>query len=177
MLHPQLQSQKYLLWTNKLSFLLLLLCLCIVNIFWAFFFSFICSREFLTFEHRLFLPMLLICPLVIVSPYSQNNKFLFIALSVCCHYCGLFILPEGCFVSYFWKAIRHICSGFIGLHWFIIFWHIQCSRYKFNEKENSYPAMDIKSFWEVLSPYSLPLLYRKHKLCSRAQIDFCLPLQ
>lgn len=78
--------------------------------------------------------MLLICPLVIVSPCSQNNKFLFIALSVCCHYCGLFILPEGCFVSYFWKAIQHICSGFIGLNWFIIFWHIQCSRCKFNEK-------------------------------------------
>lgn len=57
---------------------------------------FTCGREFLTFEHQPFLLILCICPLAIVSPCSPNNEFLFIALSVCCHYCRLLLL---------WKAV------------------------------------------------------------------------
>lgn len=124
----------------------------------TYFFSSICGREvFLIFEHRLFLSILCICPLVIVNPCSQSNEFLFIALPVYCHYCRLFLLLEGCFVSCFWKAILRMCLQFIGLYWSILFWHIQCSPCKFEIKKRIFIQLWTSShsgkYYLLLTPF------------------------
>lgn len=158
MLHPKLQAQEYLLYSDKLPFYYYYYVYTEYTYFERISFSFICGREvFFTFEHRLFLPILCICPLVIVNPQSQSNEFRFIALSVCCHYCGLFLLLESCFVSCFWKAILHMCLGFIGLYWSIIFWHIRCSPRKFEIKKRIFIQLWISShsgkYYLLLTPF------------------------